>query len=162
MMRRLLALLVVPVAFQTPCAAQTTGDSLIVRIEGRANRVLRAADLRTLSRDTLRSNLHHGESFFRRPSLKDVLRVAGVPMDSVRGPTLADYAVFEARDGYRVLFGLSELADDISGRRMLLADEMDGKPLTAFEGPWRLVVPGDLHAARWIRQVTSITIRHAP
>ena len=162
MIRCLFALLSLLITFQPTLGAQTGGDSLIVRVEGRAPRVLRAADLGALPRDTLRSVMHHGEGLFRGPLLRDVLRIAGVPLDSVRGPKLADYAVFEAADGYRVVFGLSELADEISGRRMLLADEMDGKPLPPSDGPWRLIVPGDLHPTRWIRQVIAVTVHRAP
>ncbi|MEP7345916.1 MAG: molybdopterin-dependent oxidoreductase [Gemmatimonadaceae bacterium] len=162
MIRRLFVLLFLLTAFPKLLAAQATGDSLIVRVEGRPPRIVHAADLRALPRDTVRSTMRHGEGLFRGPLLEDVLRLAGVALDSVRGPKLADYAVFEASDGYRVVFGLSELADDISGRRMLLADELDGKPLPPSEAPWRLVVPGDLHATRWVRQVITVTVRHAP
>jgi DMSO/TMAO reductase YedYZ molybdopterin-dependent catalytic subunit len=162
MIRHLIAALSLLITFQVPLAGQESGDSLVVRVEGRPVRVLHSADLRALPRDTVRSTLRHGGGFFRGPLLKDVLRTAGVAMDSVRGPRLADYVVFEASDGYRVVFGLSELADEISGRRMLLADEKDGEPLPPSIGPWQLIVPGDHYAARWIHSVTTVTIRRAP
>jgi hypothetical protein len=37
----------------------------------------------------------------------------------------------------------------------------DGKPLSETEGPLRIVVPHDKRQARWVRQVTSLTICQA-
>jgi hypothetical protein len=37
----------------------------------------------------------------------------------------------------------------------------DGKPLSEMEGPFRLVAPGEKRAARWVRQVTALSIRQA-
>jgi DMSO/TMAO reductase YedYZ molybdopterin-dependent catalytic subunit len=144
-------------------AAQQVGpDSIVVAGDGIARRVLHAAELRALPRDSVVTTVHHGSGTFRGVTLHDVLRIAGVPIDSLRGPRLADYLVVEASDGYRVAFGLAELAEDISGRRVLLVDEHDGRPLPAGEGVWRLVVPGDPRASRWVRQVTALILRHAP
>jgi len=162
MIRRVLTGLVLLVLAQSPVLAQAKTDSLIIRVEGRPLLVLHAADLRALARDTLRSTMHHGEGLFRGPSIKDLFKLAGVALDSVRGPQLVLYALFEASDGYRVVMGLSELSEDISGRHILLADEVDGKPLPANAAPFQLVVPGDGHPTRWIRQVVSISVRAAP
>ena len=162
MSSRLLTALWLLVVFHAPVSAQVAVDSLVIRVEGQTPRVFRAAELRALPHDTLRSTMPHGEGFFRGARFMDVLRLAGIPMDSVRGPMLSDFVVVEAADGYRVVFGLSELAEDISGRHMLLADEMDGHSLPSFNGPWQLIVPGDRRATRWIRQVISVTIRRAP
>lgn len=162
MIRQAMMSVSVVILLQQPMGAQAVADSLVIRVEGRPQVVLHAAELRALPRDTLRSTMHHGEGLFRGPSIKDVFKLAGVSLDSVRGPRLAHYALFEASDGYRVVMGLSELSEDISGRHILLANEVDGNPLPPKAGPWQLVVPGDGHAARWIRQVVTISVRAAP
>lgn len=62
---------------------------------------------------------------------------------------------------YRVVFSLAELAPDLTGRVVLLADARDGKPLASDEGPLRLVLPDDARPTRWIRQITSLAVRQA-
>jgi len=43
-----------------------------------------------------------------------------------------------------------------------LADQADGKPLDPKEGPFRLVVDGDLKPARSARSVVEIDLKHLP
>jgi hypothetical protein len=43
----------------------------------------------------------------------------------------------------------------------LLADRRDQQPLSSREGPLRFIVPGEKRQARWVRQVTAVTIRRA-
>ncbi len=45
---------------------------------------------------------------------------------------------------------------------MILADSVDGRPLPAAEGPYRLVVPGDRRPDRSVRQVVAIAVGSAP
>ena len=53
----------------------------------------------------------------------------------------------------------------LGGRRMSrlyqLADRRDQQPLSPKEGPLRLIVPDEKRQGRWVRQVTSVTIRRA-
>ena len=72
------------------------------------------------------------------------------------------YVVVDAADGYRVVFSLSELDTAYTDRVVLIADTRDGVALPAREGPFRLVVPGEKRAARWVRQVTAIDVEDAP
>jgi hypothetical protein len=96
-------------------------------------------------------------------ALVDLLRLAGAPLgQELRGQHLAIYLLIEAANGYRVVFALPELDPTFTDREVLLADRRDGQPLAAAEGPLRLVVPGEKHHARWVRQVLSDTIRRAP
>jgi len=64
-------------------------------------------------------------------------------------------------DGYRVVFDLPELDSTFTDKMVLLADHRDSKPLSEKEGPLCIVVPDEKRQARWIRQVRSITVRHA-
>ena len=74
---------------------------------------------------------------------------------------LALFLVFGAADGYHAVFALPELDHAFTDRIIILADRRDGKPLAEKEGPLRIVVPDEKREARWVRQVVSLTIRHA-
>jgi DMSO/TMAO reductase YedYZ molybdopterin-dependent catalytic subunit len=67
-----------------------------------------------------------------------------------------------AHDGYRVVFSLPELDPAFSDGRALLADRMDGQPLSAHDGPLRLVLPSEKREARWVRMVERIEMLSAP
>ena len=68
------------------------------------------------------------------------------------------YVVAEATDGYRVLFALAELDADFMNSEVLVADTLDGAPIDAKRGPFRLVAPHDKRPARWVRMLKSITV----
>jgi len=70
--------------------------------------------------------------------------------------------VVKAADGYQAVFALPELDPLFSKKVVLLADRRDGGPLSAKEGPYRLVVPDEARQARWVRQVISIELRTLP
>ncbi len=76
----------------------------------------------------------------------------------LRVADLARHMVVEARDGYRVAFGLADFAPDLGGSEALLAVRVDGSPLSDEDGPVRLVVSGDGRAARWVRQVVRVSV----
>ena len=96
------------------------------------------------------------EHTFKGVMLWTILDSAGVTLGKdLRGENLAK---FKASDGYEVVFSLPEIDPEFSEKIILLAHEMDGKPLAANEGPFRLVVPQDKKHARWIRQLNSIQI----
>jgi hypothetical protein len=89
-----------------------------------------------------------------------VLKAAGAQFgEALPGPALANYLLVEAADGYRVVFALPELDPAFSDRVFLLADRRDGKPMNEKEGRLRIVVPDEKRHARWVRQVTAMSIR---
>lgn len=65
---------------------------------------------------------------------------------------------FSAADGYRVVFVLAEFDPAFGNSGALRTDRRDGKPLDAKEGPYRLVVPREQRAGRWIRQLTRVDL----
>ena len=94
--------------------------------------------------------------------MADVLARVGAPLgEALRGAALASYIVVEAADGYRVVLSLAEVDPALSPTAVLLADTVDGHPIGADDGPFRLVVEGDARPARSARQVTTITVRSA-
>jgi hypothetical protein len=123
-----------------------------------------AATLQGLPRQTISATDEHGNTAqYSGVALRDVLTQQGVPTgEALRGPVMTRVVVVDAADGYRVVFSLSELDPGMTDRVVLIADERDGTPLSAHEGPFRIIVPGEKRGARWIRQVTSVDVEDAP
>lgn len=141
----------------SPAAAQSPAP-LTVIVDGVA-RSVPATSLRALPRDTMQMVFHdQPAALYEGIQLAAILTSVGVRTDSLRGPALATRIVTESSDGYRVVLALADLDPSLGGRRVLLADRMDGKPLPAAEGPWRLIVGGDLRPSRSARQVLRIRV----
>ena len=101
------------------------------------------------------------EAVFSGVALFEVLQAAGLKFDPGAMPgrgAVATYVLIEAQDGYRAVFALSEIDPTQASQTILLAGEKDGQPLSPSEGAWRIVAPGDKRPARWVRQVTAITV----
>lgn len=92
--------------------------------------------------------------------LADVLDAAGVAPE-------ARHVQFEGldeveRDEEKFFFGGSVPLEKAAGQEVLLAFEMNGKPLLAVHGaPLRAVVPGYI-GARSVKWLSRITLRHEP
>src|SRR5215471_9410139 len=124
---------------------------------------LTAADLAKLPHRTINAKDHNGkDTTFEGVELSEILKLAGVKSgEALRGKELALFLVADAADGYRAVFALPELDHAFTDRVVIIADKRDGKPLPEKEGPLRLVVPDEKREARWVRQVTSLTIKRA-
>ena len=59
-----------------------------------------------------------------------------------------------AKDGYVMVTSTGEIAPDLGGKPALVAYERDGKALDDF----RIVMPGDKHGARNVRDIVTITV----
>jgi len=93
------------------------------------------------------------------PSLRSLVDLAGAPSGhDLRGPRLMLAVVAEASDGYRVVFSLAEIDPGFGGANAIVALQQDGGPLPAAEGPLRLVVAGEAHYSRWVRQLVRLRV----
>jgi DMSO/TMAO reductase YedYZ molybdopterin-dependent catalytic subunit len=103
---------------------------------------------------------HNGEAqHYDGVRLSELLAKAGVPLgDDLRGRALATYVVARASDGYVVVYSLAELDPAMNGNQIIVADTLNGKPLDAAHGPFRVVVPCDKWPARWIRMVEAFEV----
>jgi hypothetical protein len=94
--------------------------------------------------------------------LADLLAKYGAPLGKdLRGPALANYVVATGADGYRVVYSLAELDPAFHPGDVLIADTMDGKPLDAHNGPFRLVSTEDKRPARGVRNLIAIELKPA-
>ncbi len=120
-------------------------------------------DHAALARTQVTASVHdEAPAIWEGVALADVLRTAGAPLgERLRGRVLSAYVRVTAVDGYRVVFSLAELDAAFGNNVVLLADRRDGKPL-AGDGPYRLVVPGDKRAGRWLRNVAAIELVEDP
>jgi DMSO/TMAO reductase YedYZ molybdopterin-dependent catalytic subunit len=125
---------------------------------------LTLADIAAMPRTSLPGKTHDGKDHtFEGVALAELLHRAGLPQgENVRGPILARYILVSAHDGYRAIFSLPELDPAFTDNRALLADKMDGQPLSDRDGPLRLVLPSEKREARWVRMVERIEILAAP
>lgn len=93
--------------------------------------------------------------------LMEVLKAGGLLLDSGMAgirDVVAMTVLVAASDGYRAAFALAELEPELTDRVILLADTKDGQPLPPREGPFRIIVPGEKRPARWVRQVSAVTV----
>jgi hypothetical protein len=147
--------LLVPVAVCQPL-------SLIVDGGNGKTITLTAADLSKLPQHTVNAAEHGNPATFEGVLLSDVLAMVDAPAgEKLRGKLMAEYLLVEAADGYRAVFALQELDPGFTDRKIYLVTQRDGKPLSAKEGPFRIVYPDEKRPARWVRQVTALRIRPA-
>jgi hypothetical protein len=66
--------------------------------------------------------------------------------------------IIEAHDSYRVFFSLAELLPACGNAQAYLIWDVDGKPLSANQAPFRLIVSSDQGHARDIYGIASITL----
>jgi hypothetical protein len=100
---------------------------------------------------------------FEGVTLRSVLEKAGVGFgESLKGRRLASCLIVHAADSYRVVIALPELDPAFTDKKFLLFFLRNGKPLDEKEGPYRVVIPDEKRMARWVRQVTTLTIVEVP
>jgi len=147
--------------------AQSTPAAAELRISGAVSTplVLTIVDLKKMPRKTLSVVNPHDKKkeTYEGVLLEELLHRAGVPQgEQLRGSSMANYVIAEAEDGYRVVFSLAELDSGILESEVIVADTIDGAPLSAQQGPFRLVAPHEKRPARWVRMLKSITVMRVP
>jgi hypothetical protein len=88
--------------------------------------------------------------------LIDLLKQLGV-LDKSEGESLRLYLVAEGTDGYKVAYSLAEVAPAVSHSTVIVADAMDGKPLTGAV-PLQLVNTGDKGLSRCVRSLMAVRV----
>jgi DMSO/TMAO reductase YedYZ molybdopterin-dependent catalytic subunit len=94
--------------------------------------------------------------------LIELLKQVGAPVGhDLHGKALAGYVVATGSDGYRAILALAEAEPDFHPGDVLVADTMDGKPLDAKSGPFKLVVTEDKRPARSVHNLVSVELKTA-
>lgn len=156
---RPLLLAVVAALAATPVLAQ----DLKVTVQGRDSVVLTPADLKALPRAKATFTAHGKSITYEGPVLNAALKQAGVVSgDRLMGRYLNQVVIAKGSDGFTATYSLGETDPIYRANPVIVADSKDGQPLDAKEGPYRLVVDGDLRPGRSVRQVVSVEVRAAP
>jgi DMSO/TMAO reductase YedYZ molybdopterin-dependent catalytic subunit len=145
--------------------AQQKGATAFIKVTGEVKTPLQLtmADLTKMKAATATLKDRDGaDHVYTGVAVQDILNQAGVTTGKeLRGENLAKYLLVRCADGYEVAFSLAELDSAFTERTVILAHDMEGKPLAAGKGPFRLVVPGEKIPARSCMQVVEFVIRFA-
>ena len=156
----LLALITVAAA---SCHAQQPGEALKIVVNGQTQSIS-AADLKAFPHHAVTVHDAHAnadETYSGLP-LIDLLAKQGVPHGrDLRGKALSEYIVATGSDGYKAVVALAEADPEFHPGEVLIADQMDGKPLEAKTGPFRLIVTEDKRPARSVHSLVSIEVKAA-
>jgi len=120
---------------------------------------LTAADLKALPRTRVEVKEDTRTITYEGVLVGEILTRAGAPVGAeLRGNAVASYVVASATDGYQAVFSLAELDPGFTSNDIIVADTIDGKPLFAYQGPFRIVAPKDSRAARSIRMLERLEV----
>lgn len=120
---------------------------------------LSAGDLTSMTRTKVQTKEEGRTITHEGVLVGEILKRAGVPLgNDLRGNAVASYVLASARDGYQVVFSLAELDSAFTSNDVIVADTVDGKPLFAYQGPFRIVAPKDSRGARSIRMLTRLDV----
>lgn len=139
--------------------AAGAGTLTLIGPAGQAESLSQAA-LAALPHVDVAAVMHGATHRFSGVLLGDLLAWVGAPTGAaLRGAELSHVVIASARDGYRVALSLAETDASIRSTRVIVADAMDGSAIPAADGPFRLVVEGDLKPARSARLLERIEVR---
>ena len=139
------------------------GSVVLRGLAGRTE-TLSAAQIAKLEHEQVSVD-HAGRTVvYSGPDVADLLRDVGAPFgNKLHGEGVNDVVFVTGGDRYRAVLTLPEVdASFHKGARVILADRADGKPLDAHDGPYRLVIDGDLKPSRSVHGVVLIEVRHLP
>jgi hypothetical protein len=128
------------------------------------NLKLKVADLRFMPRTTVTVHNEHSstDETYAGVRLADVLGKLGAPLGhDLRGVALSGYIVATGSDGYVAVIALAEADPAFHSGEVIVADTINGQPLDAKSGPFKLVVTEDKRPARWVRNLVSIELKSA-
>jgi DMSO/TMAO reductase YedYZ molybdopterin-dependent catalytic subunit len=131
--------------------------SLSVKLDGKvkmpANFTL--AQLKALPAVTVETNFaDQGKESWKGASLMAILEKAGTVEEKGGGAYLQHLIVARGTDGYGAGIAIGEMDAKFAGKTVIIAYEKDGKPLDSL----RLIVSGDAHAGRGVRDLAEITV----
>ncbi|MGA7522992.1 MAG: molybdopterin-dependent oxidoreductase [Acidobacteriaceae bacterium] len=154
-----------PDAGQSAAGAPAAGSDVLVIEAGPGERgVFTAASLREYpqTKETVFDHHANKNETYAGVPLMDLLAHLGMPHGKdLMGKALAQYVVATGSDGYTTVLSLGEIDPAFHPGVVLVADELDGKPLDAKTGPFRLVVSEDKKAARSVRNLVKIEVKTA-
>lgn len=126
---------------------------------------LTADDLHSLPHTTVHVHNPHtsADETYEGVELSLLLARLDAPLGTkLHGKALAMYIVAEGTDHYRAVYSLAEVDPAFHGGVVIVADRIDGHPLDAKNGPFKLVNTEDKRPARCVHTLASIQLQSAP
>jgi hypothetical protein len=137
--------------------------NLVLTIDGTAT-TLTVADLEALPQKTITVHNEHTKTdeTYTGVYLSDLLTKYGAPFDRPNEKKIFhSYLRVEGTDHYYVLYSGSEVESAIHNADVIVATKLNGKPL-ADDGQIKLVASDDKRPARWVRNLSAITLVTVP
>jgi len=134
----------------------------VVGLDGRVVTVT-AKEFDDLPRTTVDAGTAPAVVHYQGAVLTSVLRLVGAPAGpTLHGKPVKDYVVVTGADGFAAVLSLAETDAALHKGAVIIADSAAGAPLADHEGPYRLVIEGDLKSFRSVRHVVRIELKAAP
>ncbi len=121
---------------------------------------LSLADLQALPQTTVAVHNEHtkADETYSGPLVSDVLTKAGMTLsEATQHNVLDSYVTAAGTDGYFVVFSGSELQSGLHKAQVIIAIAQSGQPLTRT-GAFQLIDPLDVKPARWVRNLSALTM----
>lgn len=156
-----------PVSQSTMPAGQLIAPADELRVSAytkQENLKLKVADLKAMPRTTVTVHNEHSKAdeAYSGVRLADLLGKMEAPLGhDLRGAALSGYVVATGSDGYVAVIALAEADPTFHSGEVIVADTLNGAPLDAKSGPFKLVVTEDKRPARWVRNLVSIELKSA-
>lgn len=141
--RTLSVLLLLAIACPARTQADGPAEVTITNLQGKSA-TLTAQNLAESPRATLTAKDRDGQEHrFEGVEIHELLKRVDVSTgEDLRGPRMRELVTIEGSDGYSVAYSIGELSPKFTDRKILLADRIDGLPLAAEAGPYRVIVEG--------------------
>jgi hypothetical protein len=139
--------------------AASAQDLTLVGLDG-ASKTVTPAAFAALPHEGLTVTVEGKTAAYRGVPLAVLLAQVDAPLGkALRGREARDVVLVSASDGYAAALALAEADPTMRKEHIIVADEADGRPLAANQGPYRLVVAGDQRGARSVRMATTIALK---
>ena len=87
--------------------------------------------------------------------LMALIEKAGTVEDKGHGAYLQHVIIARGTDGYGVAIAIGEIEPKFEGKQVIVAYQKDGAALPSL----RLIIPGDAHAGRDVRDLAELTVK---
>jgi hypothetical protein len=144
-------------------AKASPSTSLALTIDGKQN-TLTVPELQALPQKTITVHNEHtkADETYTGVALSDLLAKYGAPFNKeTEKKIFHSYLRMEGTDHYYVIYSGSEIESAIHNADVILATTFNGKPLTD-DGQIKLVANAEKRPARWVRNLSAITLVTVP
>jgi hypothetical protein len=143
-------------------AATPPSTSLTITVDGKATK-FSVADFQAMPQTTVMVHNEHTkvDESYTGVLLGALLAKSGFPLDkTTHRKMLSSYLIAEGTDKYWVLYSVTEIEFSEHNGNVIVATSMGGKPL-GDDGQLKLIDSSDKKPQRWVRNLSSITVKSA-